>query len=87
MKKDIYLNVGGIELSNSNCKKLLGVKIDCKLMFDSHIQSLCKKASQKANALSRILTKESSYRMFLSRLSSPTLRLCGWLTVVNKTST
>ena len=27
-------------------RKLLGIIIDCKLMFDSHVKSLCKKASQ-----------------------------------------
>ena len=53
MKKDI-LNAGGIEISNSKCEKLLGIKIDCKLMFDNHVKSLCKKASQKLNSLSRV---------------------------------
>ena len=36
------------------CEKLLGIKIDSKLMFDDHVKSLCKKASQKLNALSRV---------------------------------
>ena len=49
-----HLNVGKIEISNSKCEKLLGIKINCKLMFDSHVKSLCKKASQKLNTLSRI---------------------------------
>ena len=53
MKKD-YLNVGEVEISNSKCEKFLGIKIDSKLMFDSHVKSLCKKASQKLNALSRV---------------------------------
>ena len=61
-----YLNVEGSEISNSKCKKLLEVKIDPKLLFDSHVKSMCKKASQKLNAFSRvpinyILAKESSY--------------------------
>ena len=46
-----HLNVGEVEISNSKCKKFLGIKIDSKLMFDSHVKSLCKKASQKLNAL------------------------------------
>ena len=33
---------------------LLGVKLDAKLSFRNHVQSLCKKASQKLHALSRI---------------------------------
>ena len=50
----MHLNVGGIEISNSKCEKLLGIKIDSKLLFDSHFKSLYKKTSQKLNALSRV---------------------------------
>ena len=39
---------------NSTEEKLLGVKFDSKLSFESHITSLCKKASQKLHALARI---------------------------------
>ena len=35
-------------------KQLLGVKIDYELNFNEHVSSLCKKAIQKLNALSRI---------------------------------
>ena len=60
-----HLNVGEIEINDSKSEKLLGIKIDSKLMFDIHVKSLCKKASQKLNALSKvnnqILTKENSY--------------------------
>ena len=49
-----HLNVGEVEISNSKCAELLGIKIDSKLMFDSHVKSLCRKASQKLNALSRV---------------------------------
>ena len=35
------LNAGGIEISNSKCEKLMGIKIDCELMFDSLAKSLC----------------------------------------------
>ena len=48
------LNVGQVEISNSKCEKFLGIKIDSKLMFDGHVKCLCKKASQKLNALSRV---------------------------------
>ena len=66
INEKIYSNVEGSEISNSKCKKLLEIKIDAKLLFDSHVKSMCKKASQKLNALSRvpisyILAKESSY--------------------------
>ena len=36
------------------CKKLLGINIDNKLSFDEHVTGLCRKASQKLHALSRI---------------------------------
>ena len=39
-----HLNVGEVEISNSKCKKFLGIKTDSKPMFDSHVKSLCKKS-------------------------------------------
>ena len=53
MKKR-YLSVGEVEISNSRCEKFLGIKIDSKLMLDSHVKSLCKKATQKLNAILRV---------------------------------
>ena len=44
-------------------EKLLGVKVDHELNFNKHVSSLCKKASQKVNALSRI----ASYMTFDQR--------------------
>ena len=41
-------------IKNSTKEKLLGVKFDSNLSFESHITSLCKKASQKLHALARI---------------------------------
>ena len=38
----------------SSCEKLLSVVFDSKLTFQSHIHNICKKASQKLNAISRI---------------------------------
>ena len=48
------IKVGNETISRSKCKKLLGIKIDSQLNFKEHIESLCKKASQKLNALSRL---------------------------------
>ena len=50
-------------VSNSKYEKLLGVKVDHELNFNEHVSSLCKKASQKVNALSRI----ASYMTFDQR--------------------
>ena len=45
--EEIHLNVSGIELSNSKSGKLFVIKFVCKLTFDTHAKSLCKKAIQK----------------------------------------
>ena len=37
-------------------QKLLGIKFDSSLYLECHIRSLCKKASQKLNALARIVS-------------------------------
>ena len=42
------------EIATSNEVKLLGILLDSKLNFDSHIISLCKNAPQKLSALARI---------------------------------
>ena len=43
-----------VPIASSSCEKLLGIKIDQKLSFEPHVDSLCKKASQKLNALVRM---------------------------------
>ena len=48
------LKVGDEFISNTSSEKLLGIKIDQEFNFNEHVTSLCKKASQKLNALSRI---------------------------------
>ena len=34
-------------ITNSECKKLLDIKIDQELQFNEYVQSLCQKANQK----------------------------------------
>ena len=48
------INIGEFSIENSDCEKLLGVKIDHKLTFDCHVSGMCKKANRKTNALARI---------------------------------
>ena len=50
----VSMKLDNIEIENSNCERLLGVKIDSKLNFNEHLDGIIKKASQKINALSRI---------------------------------
>ena len=42
------------QISNSSYEKPLGGFFDSKFTFQSHIDNICKKASQKLNAMSRI---------------------------------
>ena len=61
------------EIANSNEEKLLGILLDSKLNFDSHIISLCKKAGQKLSALARInhyLTPDQKLLLLNSVLKS-----------------
>ena len=41
-------------MKNSKFEKLLGIKLDSQLNFNSYIQYTCQKAGQKLNAISRI---------------------------------
>ena len=52
--KHLNMKVCDYTIGNSQCEKLLGVKIDVNLNFNKHISDLCKKASRKIFALARI---------------------------------
>ena len=49
----IEIRVGESLIKRSTREKLLGLKIDDKLSFDTHIKGLCKKANNKLRALAR----------------------------------
>ena len=48
------MELDNIEIEKSNCKRLLGIKIDSKLNFKEHLDRIIKKASRKISALSCI---------------------------------
>ena len=48
------MELDNIEIEKSNCKRLLGIKIDSKLNFKEHLDQIIKKASRKISTLSRI---------------------------------
>ena len=54
-KENDTCNFGNISLKNSDKEVILGLTIDNKLSFDNHVKKICRKASQKTCALSRIL--------------------------------
>ena len=52
LSHEIMLN--NKKITSSNEEKLLGIFLDSKLNFESHIGSLCRKAGQKRSALARL---------------------------------
>ena len=53
-KGEASIKIDDSDIKNSSSKKLLGVLIDNKLTFNEHVSKLCKKASNKLHALTRI---------------------------------
>ena len=43
--REVRLDVNTFKIKNSDCEKLLGVKLDSKLRFDQHVADLCRTAS------------------------------------------
>ena len=50
----VQVNIGTALINNSKCEKLFDIKIDCKLSFDDHAESICKRAGAKLSALTRV---------------------------------
>ena len=67
-----------IEMKNSKEEKILGVIIDNKLRFKSHVKNLCKKASQKIWALSRLINylNDSKKKMIFNALIKSQFSYC-----------
>ena len=49
----VKLHIDEAVTEESDDETLLGIRLDKKLSFKTHVQSLCKKASQKLHALFR----------------------------------
>ena len=47
-------NIDNSQVIESHMAKLLGIKIDAGLTFNGHMETVCKRASHKLNALSRL---------------------------------
>ena len=54
-EQQVHVNLGTAHIKNSQYEKLLGVTIDTKLSFKTHIQQICGKANAKLKALARII--------------------------------
>ena len=79
-----------IEMKNSKEEKILGVIIDNKLRFKSHVKNLCKKASQKIWALSRLINylNDSEKKMIFNALIKLQFSHCPlvWIFCSRKTN-
>ena len=53
-KNNVTMNAGGFKIKNTECEKLLGIKVNCGLKFENYLDGVIKKASSKINALSRV---------------------------------
>ena len=65
-------------MKNTKEQKTLGVTIDNKLTFKSHIMNLCKKASQKIGTLSRLSNhlNDSQKRLILNSIVKSQFSYC-----------
>jgi hypothetical protein len=45
------INIQNVELTCEDSVKLLGIEIDYQLNFDTHISTICRKASQQLNII------------------------------------
>ena len=54
IKDEVMMKIVDLNIVNSECERLLGVKFDYKLTFNSHVSDLCKSASRKIHALARV---------------------------------
>ena len=52
--ENVALKIKNETIANSSNEKLLGILFNNKFDFDEHVNSLCRKASQKLNALARV---------------------------------
>ena len=71
----------GLVMKNSKEQKMLGVtmlELDNKLTFKSHSKNLCKKASQKIGALSRLSNhlNDSQKRLILNSIAKSQFSHC-----------
>ena len=47
----VLINIKGSTIESNNCEKLLGIYIDSNLLFEYHINRICRKASQKLHGI------------------------------------
>ena len=53
-KERVHIHLAEAQIEENDEEKLLGITLDKKLSFKKHVQTLCKKASPKLQALARV---------------------------------
>ena len=74
------INIDNEVIKNSNNKKLLGINLNNKLGFDTHVANICNRVSKKLHALSRISQYMNIHkrRMKMKALFPPSLVTAHW---------
>ena len=88
--KQSYMNLklGNMNIANSTCGKLSGVKVDNKVNFNEHLDRIIKKASREVSALTRIfmnLTKRTIFNEFILQFTIQLLPSSGCVIVESLT--
>ena len=58
-KDKLTFNFKETQIENSQSEKLLGITFDSSLSFNLHLEEMCKRASQKLNAIARLIPNMS----------------------------
>ena len=80
-EQEASISAGACTIASKRSLKLLGVMIDDKLTFGSHVDYTCRKASMAVAALSRMMANSSavrsSRRKVLASVTTSILRYGG----------
>ena len=65
-------------IPSTNQDKLLGITIDAKLKFDTHVESLCVKANRSVSAFSRVASylQQSQKRLLYNSFAMSNFKYC-----------
>ena len=76
--ENVALQIKNETITNSSNQKLLGILFKNKFDFDERVNSLCRKASQKLNALARVphYTNLAQRRLILNAFIFPQFGYC-----------
>ena len=70
---ETQLTVQNVPVASSCCEKLLGIKIDRKLSFEPHVESLCKNSMHGTDGL---FFKVQTKKIIIKRIYYNSILLC-----------